>query len=273
MDVFSRIGLSGSSRSKVDLIGLRGVFKKNGRKENQGFTLVELLVVIAIIAILAGLLLPALSNAKASAQRIKCLSQVKQLALSSQLYRDDWKGNFPARADGISDQNGIVPTSWPGSLFQHFQSTNMLRCPSDRKNNLAGEQINVADKVSRSYIMNGWNDFYLARMKRDYNLAALSGLSFNESSINQPSDTVVFGEKKDNSLALYMDFLEGFGNDIREVEHGRHSSSSTPENGSSVYAMADGSARPMKFGGSFQPINMWATESIWRTNTAIFVIE
>jgi prepilin-type N-terminal cleavage/methylation domain-containing protein len=273
MDVYSRIGLSGSSRSKVDIVSLRGVSDSNQGKQSLGFTLIELLVVIAIIAILAGLLLPALSNAKASAQRIKCLSQVKQLGLSSQLYRDDWKGNFPARADGISDIDGNVPTSWPGSLYDHFQSTNMLRCPTDRNNKLSGKQINVADKVTRSYIMNGWNDHYLARMKRDYNLAALTGRSFNESAIKQPSDTVVFGEKKENSLALYMDFLEGFGNDIREVEHGRHGNSSSRENGSSVYAMSDGSARSLNYGGSFQPVNLWATETIWRTNTAIFVIE
>jgi prepilin-type N-terminal cleavage/methylation domain-containing protein len=271
MDVLSRSqgtqGVSGCFQSSRYLS--KEVICRNPR----GFTLIELLVVIAIIAILAGLLLPALSNAKSTAQRIKCLGQIKQLALAAQLYRDDSTGNFPMRTDGLSELNGTVSPSWPGMLYDHFQSTNLLLCPSDRKNKLTGEQENVADSVARSYLLNGWNDHYLARLKREYSLNAIAGKSFNEASINQPSDTIVFGEKKENTSTFYMDFLEGFGNDIREVEHGRHGSAlASKEAGSSVYGYADGSVRALKFGKSFQPVNQWATESIWRTNTTIFVI-
>ena len=271
MDVLSRSqGTQGES----------GCFKLDVKRCNKlaylkpkGFTLIELLVVIAIIAILAGLLLPALSNAKSTAQKIKCLGQIKQLALATQLYRDDSSGNFPQRADGLSEVDGVVPASWPGMLYDHFQSTNLLLCPSDRKNKLIGDQENIADAVSRSYLLNGWNDHYLARLQRNYSLAAIGGKSFNESSINEPSDTVVFGEKKEDTRAFYMYFLEGFGNDIREVEHGRHGSAlASKTSGSSVYGYADGSVRALKYGHSFQPVNQWATETIWRTNTAIFVI-
>jgi prepilin-type N-terminal cleavage/methylation domain-containing protein len=61
---------------------------------NQGFTLIELLVVIAIIAILAALLLPALASAKERAKRATCSNNIKQLALTSIMYADDYQNRY-----------------------------------------------------------------------------------------------------------------------------------------------------------------------------------
>ena len=67
---------------------------------------------------------------------------------------------------------------------------------------------------------------------------------------------------------MHMDFYQGLGDDLTQIEHGRHASGGTgTHSGGSIFAFGDGSANFLRYGKSLAPINLWAVTPAWRTNT------
>lgn len=227
------------------------------------FTLIELLVVISIIAILASLLMPALARSKAVAKRVACMNQQRQLMAATLLYIDDNEGYFPPRYLGTDP----AQPGWPGRLNFYLQNTRLLLCPEDptRLPSLgtgltSANFANPADAAPRSYIMNGWNDYFLFPEGREFDFMFLRTNVMKQAYVSEPSETIVFGEKKPESNHYFMDFLEDDGNALNELLWNMHGSkASDPSSGGSVYAYVDGHVEFVKAGGTFEPVNQWAT--------------
>jgi prepilin-type N-terminal cleavage/methylation domain-containing protein len=242
-------------------------------KKIAGFTLIELLVVIAIIAILASLLLPTLARAKEAGRKISCANNMKQLALAFTMYTHENEDYVPPRN---------VPGAWPTKLFPFYNNLKVLICPSDGPtfppiSNYTDP--NVPDGAPRSYMINGFNDYYAFT----FNTTSFGQIArimqtnaFRDTYITKSSDTIIFGEKENSSGHFFMDYLESAaGNDNTEIEHSRHLSNSSNKSnsggGGSNFAFHDGGVRFYKFGKSLAPQNLWAVTEFYRTNTLVMI--
>ena len=143
----------------------RGWFRMIG-KSRRGFTLIELLVVIAIIAILAAILFPVFANAKERGRQVRCMANLKQLALAVTNYCDDNNGRMPfvrngGHPVGINWCGSVGVAKWcypyQGQIYRYVKTANIYRCPTD--STLAATQITVPAGLTNkdfplSYSMN-----------------------------------------------------------------------------------------------------------------------
>jgi len=132
------------------MVWMPGVLNLQGRNVDmrRGFTLIELLVVIAIIAILAAILFPVFSRAREKARQASCLSNVKQMALATLMYAQDYDETLPFAIGGpdMGHLSGLMELLQP-----YMKNTQIQLCPS----NPAGAIDFTAEGLGRySY---GWN--------------------------------------------------------------------------------------------------------------------
>jgi prepilin-type N-terminal cleavage/methylation domain-containing protein/prepilin-type processing-associated H-X9-DG protein len=215
--------------------------RKFATARSRGFTLIELLVVVAIIAILAAMLLPALSRSKLAARRIVCANHLKQLNLAAAMYIGDFEGYYP------SSNNPQL--RWPEALRSSYDNLNLLVCPDD--GSVAGSANNSlsADVAPRSFLINGWNDYFDALPQ------PVAAEIMPETVVHLPSETIVFGEKEEGQGDFLMDIRNPL-NEEEVLDQSRHGGNGSGSGAN--YAFADGSVRFLRFGKSLRPINLWA---------------
>jgi prepilin-type processing-associated H-X9-DG protein len=189
-----------------------------------------------------------LAKGKEAAKRISCISNMRQLTQAMNMYADEQEGEYPPR---------MLPY-WPDRLKPYYEVTNLLKCPSD-----------VGAELDRTYVINGFDDFFKATLDSTNYLAFKNDHAWpggmRESFIQEASDTITFGEKIGSSHHYHCDILElPQGDHIEQIDSRKHGGTGPGRGTGSNFSFADGSARFLRFGEAIAPKNLWAVTDPYR---------
>ena len=186
----------------------KNITETKHKRNGAAFTLIELLVVIAIIAILAAMLLPVMAKAKAKAERISCLNNLKQIGVLFQLYTDDHGEVFPPHrnsthpdGDSSSDLFDWWGTTITGHAGDKTYTNNLFHCPT-LKGTIKTYGVSWHWSFDVNYVGYGYNGWFLGYhpYAPPYRFSAGShifgnSLSFKRTQVLHPSDCLETGDK------------------------------------------------------------------------------
>ena len=154
-----------------------------------------------------------------------------------QMYIDDHDDHFPPQISGREN--------WITSLKPYYIAYTVIKCPSD------------GFSANHGFLINGFNDFFATRLSKEVFEKWKWPIGMKMSLIREPSNTIIFGEKRKASRHCHMDFYQGEGNDVKEIDQAKHGGGSSDTGGGSNYTFADGRARFMKNNTTLSPENLW----------------